>query len=76
MLVTAGHLLLETDTDNVNSSGEGLSILERSDDDGRTWQRADNRLPESAIRGVAQSRDAAGEALITLVPNYSGGIGT
>jgi hypothetical protein len=72
-LVTANHLFVVTTVNNVNNTGETLSILERSDNDGQTWQRADLGLPDGAARGFPQALDATGEALITPVTNRSGG---
>jgi hypothetical protein len=67
MVVSARHLFLDID---VNSNGnQSQSILERSDDVGRTWQRADHGL--EALLFVPRAPwfalplDATGEALVT-----------
>jgi hypothetical protein len=75
-LVTARHLFVETFAYNVRCSGQGLSVLERSDDDGQTWQRADHGLPDGGDRGVIQALDATGETLVTVGATTSGGIAT
>jgi hypothetical protein len=73
---TTRHLFMSTYIGG-NSDQSGLSqehsFLERSDDGGRTWQRADHDLG-STISGswYAQPLDATGETLFTFLTNYSG----
>jgi hypothetical protein len=81
VLVTAKHLFLQTFADNANYSGEELAILERSDDDGRTWQRADHGLEALQLSGLPQAPwffalplDATGEALVTRDTTTNGGV--
>jgi hypothetical protein len=49
------------------------SFLERSDDGGRTWQHADNGLPERNAGGSAQPLDATGETLVAFDIRYDNG---
>jgi hypothetical protein len=65
---TARHLFLET---FFSSNGDqGHSILERSDDGGRTWLRADHGLENVGVSWFTQPLDADGESLVTLVGKY------
>jgi len=72
---TARHLFMSTyigsNSDQIGSSQE-QSFLERSDDGGRTWQRADRDLG-SATTGswYAQLFDTTGETLFTFVTTSS-----
>jgi hypothetical protein len=73
---TARHLFMTSYFDrsnDQNGSSQSVSFLERSDDDGRTWQRADEGLPDGAGRGYAQPLDATGETLVTLDTRYDAG---
>jgi hypothetical protein len=70
--VTAKHLFLETYVSN--DGDQGHSILERSDDGGRTWLRADLGLEALHISWFAQPLEATGETLFTFVTDYSGGV--
>ena len=63
--VTARHLFLETFFSN--DGGYGHTILERSDDGGQTWQRADHGLENVGIQWYAQPLDSSGESLVALV---------
>jgi hypothetical protein len=77
MTVSARHLFLDI---VVNRNENQLqSLLERSDDDGRTWQRADQGLETLQPSQFQQAPwfalplDGSGEALVTLVTNSSSG---
>ena len=65
--VTARHLFLETSFSN--NGDYGHTILERSDDGGQTWQRADHGLENVGIQWYAQPLDSSGESLVALIPN-------
>jgi hypothetical protein len=67
---TARHLFLQTSAGN--NSDQGRSILERSDDGGKTWLRADHGLEALRISWFAQPLDATGERLFTFITNYGG----
>jgi photosystem II stability/assembly factor-like uncharacterized protein len=73
MVVSARHLFLNI----ALNQNQGHATLERSDDAGRSWQRADQGL--EALLFVprapwfAQSLDGTGDALVTSVPTDSGG---
>jgi hypothetical protein len=75
MLVTARHLFLNI----VMRENQGHATLERSDDDGRTWQRADHGLETLLLvpqaPWFAQPLDATGDALVTSGASISGGNG-
>jgi hypothetical protein len=74
---TARHLFMSTylaRTGDQNGSSQEQSFLERSDDGGRTWLRADHSLEGVNIGGFAQPLDATGEALFAFVTTYSSGI--
>ena len=60
------HLYLET-TSFSNSGDPGRTVLERSDDGGRSWTRADGVLAELAASWYAQPLDATGDTLAALV---------
>jgi photosystem II stability/assembly factor-like uncharacterized protein len=66
--VTASHLFLETFFSN--NGDYGHSILERSDDGGQTWQRADHGLENVETQWYAQPLDSSGESLVALVDRY------
>ncbi len=66
--VTARHLFLETSFSN--NGDYGHTILERSDDGGQTWQRADHGLENVGIQWYAQPLDSSGESLVALVNRY------
>jgi hypothetical protein len=70
--VTARHLYLGILV--ITNGNQRRLILERSDDDGQTWQRADQGLAALTPIRLAQPLDATGEALVTLLPTTSGGI--
>jgi hypothetical protein len=65
---TAKHLFLDTWTGN--NGNQGLSILERSDDGGQTWQRADHGLESVNTQWFAQPLDSGAESLVTLISKY------
>jgi hypothetical protein len=67
---TARHLFMTSYFDN--GQAQSASVLERSDDGSRTWQRADEGLPGGDAGGPAQPLDATGETLVTLAPTNSG----
>ena len=66
--VTARHLFLETFFSN--DGGYGQTILERSDDGGQTWQRADHGLENVGIQWYAQPLDSSGESLVALIQHF------
>jgi hypothetical protein len=77
MSVTARHLFLDI---VVNRNENQLqSMLERSDDDGQTWQRADQGLETLQPSQFQQTPwfalplDGTGEALVMLVTNSTSG---
>ena len=73
---TARHLFMTSyfDSDNnQNGPSQSVSSLERSDDGGQTWRRADDGLPDGAGDGFAQPLDATGEALFTFDSRYDAG---
>jgi photosystem II stability/assembly factor-like uncharacterized protein len=65
---TAKYLFLDTWTSN--NSDEGHSILERSDDGGQTWQRADHGLEGVGVQWFAQPLDSSGDSLATLISRF------
>jgi hypothetical protein len=65
---TAKHLFLETWTSN--NGDQGHSILERSDDGGQTWQRADHGLEGVGTQWFAQLLDSGGDSLVTLISRF------
>ena len=65
---TAKHLFLETFFSN--NGDYGHTILERSDDGGQTWQRADHGLENVGIQWYAQPLDSSGESLVTLIQHF------
>jgi photosystem II stability/assembly factor-like uncharacterized protein len=65
-LWTAGRRLF-MDTDVFSTSDQGPSYLERSDDGGLTWARADQGLAESKGNWYAQPLDTSGATLGALV---------
>jgi photosystem II stability/assembly factor-like uncharacterized protein len=65
---TAKHLFLDTWTSN--NGDQGHTILERSDDDGHTWQRADHGLEGVETEWFAQSLDSSGDSLVTLIGRF------
>jgi hypothetical protein len=71
---TARHLFMTSFFDN--GQAQGASVLERSDDGGRTWLRADEGLPDGSGGGFMQPLDATGEALVTRALIYSGEVVT
>jgi hypothetical protein len=68
---TARHLFMNTYI--YNNGNQGHSILERSDDDGQTWVRADHGLENVNTAWYEQPLDAGGDILGTLVGQFSGG---
>jgi photosystem II stability/assembly factor-like uncharacterized protein len=64
---TAKHLFLDT---WMSSGNQGHSILERSDDGGQTWQRADHGLENAGTQWFAQPLDSGGGSLVTLITKY------
>jgi len=60
---TSHHLFMYTQSTN----DEGHPLLERSDDDGRTWARADRGLAEQNAPWYPQFLDASGDTLGALV---------
>jgi hypothetical protein len=77
---TARHLFMSTfiggNSDQSGSSRE-QSFLERSDDGGSTWQRADRDLGGATSGSwYAQLLDATGETLFTFSTDYSGPVMT
>jgi hypothetical protein len=75
---TARHLFMSTFLAGISDpsgASQEQSFLERSDDGGRTWQRADRDLG-SATSGSwsAQPLDATGETLFTFITDSSGGV--
>ena len=66
--VTARHLFLETFFSNDGDYGH--TILERSDDGGQTWQRADHGLENVGIQWYAQPLDSSGESLVALIQHF------
>ncbi len=66
--VMARHLFLETFFSN--DGGYGHTILERSDDGGQTWQRADHGLENVGIQWYAQPLDSSGESLVALIQHF------
>jgi hypothetical protein len=71
---TARHLFMSSYFDNGPS--QSAPVLERSDDGGRTWLRADEGLPDGSGGGFVQPLDATGEALVTIALIYSGEVVT
>jgi photosystem II stability/assembly factor-like uncharacterized protein len=68
---TRRHLFIST---NVYSNGDlGQPLLERSDDGGQTWRRADQGLETLRASWYAQPLDSGGESLITIVTRYDSG---
>jgi hypothetical protein len=65
---TARYLFLETFFSN--NGDYGHTILERSDDGGQTWQRADHGLENVGIQWYAQPLDSSGESLVALINRY------
>jgi len=66
MLWGAGsHLFLATDA--FGAGDQGRSFLERSDDGGLSWARADQELAEVSGNWYAQPLDATGETLGALI---------
>jgi photosystem II stability/assembly factor-like uncharacterized protein len=65
---TAKHLFLDTWTSN--NGDQGHSILERSDDGGQTWKRADHGLEGVGAQWFALPLDSGGESFATLVGKY------
>src|SRR5262249_8940628 len=72
---TARHLFMSTYVASISfqsGSSQEPSFLERSDDGGRTWQRADHDLGSTISgAGYVQLLDATGETLFTFVTSYS-----
>ncbi|HEY7020830.1 MAG TPA: sialidase family protein [Ktedonobacterales bacterium] len=66
--VTTKHLYLETFFSN--NGDYGHTMLERSDDDGQTWQRADHSLENVGIQWYAQPLDSSGESLVALINRF------
>jgi photosystem II stability/assembly factor-like uncharacterized protein len=75
--VTARHLFMATSfsSDAVDEHGSAprRTSLERSDDGGRSWRRADNGLPDGNAGGSAQLLDATGEMLVAFDIRYDNG---
>jgi hypothetical protein len=65
MFATGRHLFLATRL--ILNDNSVQSTLERSDDDGQTWQRADHGLPDDA---APQPLDGTGETLIAFDTPY------
>jgi hypothetical protein len=59
-----------------NGSSQSASVLERSDDGGRTWLRADDGLPDGSGGGFVRPLDATGETFVTRALINSGEIVT
>jgi hypothetical protein len=66
--VTARHLFLATFFSN--DGDQGHTILERRDDDGRTWQRADHGMENVGTQWFAQPLDSSGDSLVTLISRF------
>jgi hypothetical protein len=75
--VTARHLFMASyfSSNAIDQNGPApiRTSLERSDDGGRTWQRADNGLPDGTAGGSAQLLDATGEMLVAFDIRYDNG---
>jgi hypothetical protein len=76
---TARHLFMTTYTygeSNQTGPTQSRSYLERSDDGGASWLRADHGMEGVGTTWFAQSLDGTSDGLITLVSKYDNGIVT
>ncbi len=73
LLATARHLFMNTFF--TDSSDQGHTIFERSDDGGLTWQRADHGLEGVGVSWYPELLDSSGDSLVTLVNKDTNGNG-